>query len=620
MGRSARGNHMNCRERISLLVLTLAVVLPVNGQQGPASSPFGESLEVRLYNLDAVVTTKDGTPVRGLTKEDFIVLENGVPQELTNFSFYDIGSSKMVLGPAGGELVNTPAQTTVAEDPPKRRFIFFIDEMAIQAPSRNTLKKQAATLVASMRPGDLATVVRPTSTAQVEQEYSSDPAQVQKWLNQAIDSCKVRLTSPAFAELRRFRQALEHAELPGEIVAAQKTYVDQQRTRVEQRIGQLRALIASLAMAYEKKVLILITSGLNAQPGREIYSTDEQLLMTEMRKPQDMPEMITDAGGGALDQPRDPRPMANRTQVMKFAHQKRGWDGTHRPDIHDLKSQIDDLGRMAAANRIVIYSLTPEIPLFLDTGRGADARSNPSISTVTGDRVHLSARAVVPPEMLNQLLEYEGQTLQSFAEKTGGRWFRGSAVIDDVFRTMNDDLQVYYSFAYRGRGDGKKARKIAVKVKDRPELRVRTRSEVADADDGDMASRVIAGLLYPLPVDELKMAVNTNPPQKEGKKYSVPVEVVIPVDKMTFLRSAGGTWQAKVTVHYAAAAEKEFISYGRQEQMIELTESQYREMLRIRYRYTSNITVPKGNIRIALGVVDSTSKMASLRTVNVVAP
>jgi len=39
-----------------------------------------------------------------------------------------------------------------------------------------------------------------------------------------------------------------------------------------------------------------------------------------------------------------------------------------------------------------------------------------------------------------------------------------------------------------------------------------------------------------------------------------------------------------------------------------------------RYRYTSNITVPKGKIRIALGVVDTTSRLSSLQTVNLVAP
>ncbi|HYC62424.1 MAG TPA: VWA domain-containing protein [Thermoanaerobaculia bacterium] len=621
---------MNILRRTSLFVFTFAIAaLPLISQETETpTAQFEESLEVRLYNLDAIVTTKDGKPVRGLTKDDFIVLENNVPQPITNFSFYDIGSSTMALS-SGNELVSTPTQTTIAEAPPARRFVFFIDEMAIQGQGRKNLKKQAATLISAMRPGDLATVVRPTSTAQMEQLFTSDPAEVTKWLNKAIDSCKVRLTSPAFAELRRFRQAMETAESPSEIALAKKTYTDQQRTRVEQRVAQLRALIAGLAATDEKKVLVLITSGLNAQPGREVYSTEEQLMMTEMHKVKGHEELMNEHVPTGLVEMRDPsnpsdmgglRGIAVGKITMKAFNQKNGWDGTNRPGINDLQTQIDDLGRTAAANRIVIYALTPEIPMFLESGRGADARTLTTQSTVMGDNVHLIARDVVPAEMLNQLLEYEGQTLQSFAEKTGGRWFRGTGVVDDTFRTLNDDLQVYYSIAYRGHGDAKKARKVAVKVKNRPELKVRTRSEVSDSDSGDMASRVIAGLLYPLQKDELKMAVKAETPQKDGKKYNVPLEVVIPIDKMTFLLASDGTYKARVTVHYAAAAEKEFVSYGRQEQMIELTPHQYREMLRIRYRYTSNITVPKGKIRIALGVVDSTSKMSSLQTVNLSAP
>lgn len=615
---------MSILRRASLLLF--AVAMPLVSQETPTAQ-FEESLEVRLYNLDAIVTTKDGKPVRGLTKDDFIVLENNVPQPITNFSFYDIGSATMAL--SGNELVSTPTQTTVAEEPPARRFVFFIDEMAIQGQGRNNLKKQAGTLIAAMRPGDVATVVRPTATAQMEQLYTSDPAEVTKWLNKAIDSCKVRLTAPAFAELRRFRQAMETAESPSEIALAKKTYAEQQRTRVEQRIAQLRALIAGLAATDEKKVLVLITSGLNAQPGREAYSTDEQLMLTEMQKVKSHEELMNEHVPQGVTDMRNPdnpsdmgglRGLAVGKITMQAFNQKKGWDGTHRPGIHDLQAQIDDLGRTAAANRIVIYALTPEIPLFLESGRGADARTLTTQSTVMGDNIHLVSREVVPAQMLNQLLDYEGQTLQSFAEKTGGRWFRGSGVVDDTFRALNDDLQVYYSIAYRGHGDSKKPRKVTVQVKNRPELKVRTRSEVMDSESGDMASRVIAGLLYPLKQDELKMAVKTETPQKDGKKYNIPLEVVIPVDKMTFLRAADGTYKARVTVHYAAAAEKEFVSYGRQEQMIELTPQQYREMLRIRYRYTSNITVPKGKIRIALGVVDSNSKMASLQTVSLSAP
>lgn len=615
---------MRVAARVSLFLLFFVVAVPLATSQLVPVQRYGEELEVRLYNLDAIVTDKAGKPVRGLSREDFIVLENNVAQEISNFTFYDIGSSTMALSKYG-EMVNTPTQTTVGDEPPPRRFVFFIDEMAIQGSARNTLKKQAATLLNAMRPGDMAAVVRPTASAQFEQNYSSDPEEIAKELHKAIDSCKISLTAPAFAELRRFRQAMETAQSPVEVAVAKETYVEQQRTRVQHRIGQLRALVASLGGAEEKKVLVLITSGLNAQPGREVYSTDEQLGLQEMHKPKNPGEIMRDAAGAqAFDQ--DPAgamlglsAFANGKMAMQLANQKRGFDGTYRHAINDLKKDIDDLGRTAAAEGIVIYSLTPEIPLFLDTGRGADARTDPGMSTLMGDRVQLSARAVVPAEMLSQLLTYEGETLQSFADMTGGRWFRGSAVIDDTFRALYDDLQVYYSLAYRGRGSANKPRKVMVKVKNRPDLKVRTRSEVIDHTGGDMASRVIAGLLYPRIVDDLKMAVRTTAPTKEGKKYTVPLEVVIPVDKITFQRSADGQYRAQVAVHYAAAAEKEFVSYGRQEQMIQLTPEQYRQMLRIKYRYTSNITVPRGKIRIALGVVDASSKMSSLQTVNVTA-
>jgi VWFA-related protein len=612
---------MRIAAKVSLFLLIFVVAVPPARSQQALVPRYGEELEVRLYNLDVIVTDKAGKPARGLTKDDFIVLENNAPQEISNFSFYDISSSTTTLDGAMTEIVSGPES---GEVPPPRRFVFFIDEMAIQGSARNTLKKQAATLLRAMRPGDMAAVVRPTASAQFEQHYSSDPDEIAKALNAAIDSCNVSLTAPAFAELRRFRQAMEAAQSPVEVAVAKETYVEQQRTRVQHRIGQLRALVASLGGAEEKKVLVLITSGLNAQPGREVYSTDEQLGLQEMRKPKNPGEIMRDAAGPeAFDQ--DPTgamlamsPFANGKMAMQLANQKRGFDGTYRHAINDLKKEIDDLGRTAAAEGIVIYSLTPEIPLFLDTGRGADARTDPGASTIVGD-IHLSARAVVPAEMLNQLLTYEGETLQSFADKTGGRWFRGSAVIDDTFRALHDDLQVYYSIAYRGRGAANKPRKVLVNVKNRPDLKVRTRSEVIDHTAGDMASRVIAGLLYPRNVDDLKMAVRTNAPTKEGKKYTVPLEVVIPIDKITFQRSADGQYRGRVAVHYAAAAEKEFVSYGRQEQMIELTPEQYRQMLRIRYRYKSNITVPRGKIRIALGVVDAASKMSSLQTVNVTA-
>jgi hypothetical protein len=217
-------------------------------------------------------------------------------------------------------------------------------------------------------------------------------------------------------------------------------------------------------------------------------------------------------------------------------------------------------------------------------------------------------------------LHYSGESLTSLTETTGGKWFRGVGAIDDVFRRLSDDLHFYYSLAYTPTGSSStQARRIKVTVRNRPELKVRTRTEVIERPAGrEMSGRVIAALLYPTDVNDLHMKVSAEKPEKEGRKnFSVPIEVVIPVDKLTLLRDEDGTYRGMVSVHYASSLnQKEFISYGRQDQIVELTPQQYAEQSRGRYRYNSRITVPKGNVRIVVGVVDSASRVASLQSLS----
>ena len=58
-------------------------------QQPPASPPeaapptFGR--EVEVVRVDVVVTDKSGRPARGLTRDDFTVLDEGKPQVLETF-------------------------------------------------------------------------------------------------------------------------------------------------------------------------------------------------------------------------------------------------------------------------------------------------------------------------------------------------------------------------------------------------------------------------------------------------------------------------------------------------------------------------------------------------------
>lgn len=53
------------------------------------NGPQGERLDVRLVELFVVVNDDDGRPVRGLAESDFVVREEGVPQEIASFQEAD---------------------------------------------------------------------------------------------------------------------------------------------------------------------------------------------------------------------------------------------------------------------------------------------------------------------------------------------------------------------------------------------------------------------------------------------------------------------------------------------------------------------------------------------------
>ena len=573
---------------------------------------YSEQVEVRIRNLDVIVNDKKGNAVRGLKKEDFIVLEAGVEQDVTNFAFYDSGAK--VAANFEATVENVPGAAELL--PPPRRFMFFIDDMAIQGSARATLKKHALEIVRTMRPGDVATIVRPTGSKRILQDYSGDVAQIEKILGDTIDECKIRVNAPAFAELRAFRRAMEVAYNDVETANAKREYAEAEEGRVRHRLAQIRALLASMARADGKKVFVLITSGLSAQPGRAAYEFNQEMKMSEkpdtraQERAQYLDEDAAAAGGpGSM--------MAQVRIAARMAQPNVKWSGMDRPEFGDFREQIDELARSAAADGVTIYALEPEVPLMLHTNRGADSKDLGS--TVLEN--HLTGRNVVPPQMLEQLLHYEGQTLTSLTEKTGGRWFRGVGAIDDTFKQMADDLRTYYSLAYRPRGDERAIRKIQVKVRNRPELVVRTRTEVVDQPQArDMSQRVIAGLLYPNDEDSLQMTVKAARATRRGRQYEIPVEVVIPTSKLTFHPAQDGTYRALVNVHYATARDdKELLTYGQVEQIVELSRQQYAALSQGRYRYHGTLKVPKGAIRIAFGVIDASTRHASRQTVEVMA-
>jgi VWFA-related protein len=563
-----------------------------------AQVPYIETFEVHLHNLDVVVTDANGNPVRGLTKADFIVIENGTPQPITNFSLYDTSAGK---ASSVNEAPSAATETFEVVQPPPRHFVFFIDEIEVQSNARKRLYKRVQEFVAAMRDGDVAAVVRPTASNKVVQEFTGDRAAIESALKTAIDQSDLKMTGLS-ADIARLRNALgvenqppnctgarngckeSNVFLSNNRATAQRDYAFAARRRVEHRLGQIRALTSSLGSIEGRKILVMVTMGLGSVPGSEARSLEQELGLDELS-----------SGDGD-----------DFSRLVK-------------PEVITRSSlnAIDDIARSAAANGVTIYALEPEVHLEL-LSRGAASVPVRSIGGTAGPDL----RKDVSTSMNVDLLQNSAATLTSLSEKTGGRWFRGDAGIDDTFKQMTTDLSVYYSLAYRATGAAGETRKVDVKVRSHPELKVRTRTEVLQKSTGrEMDDLVVASLIYPRQVNELGVHVTAGAPVKARGYFTIPIDIILPMNKLTFLPSDDGTkYVASFDVHFASAGrERDFMTGGKQNQVVEITPEQHEQLAGVNYRYKTGINVSEGSSKIAIGLIDETTKLTGFGTVEVIA-
>ncbi|HEX2121239.1 MAG TPA: VWA domain-containing protein, partial [Thermoanaerobaculia bacterium] len=230
-------------------ILTAALVLLA------MQSPFGESIEVRLHNLDVIVTDREGKPVTGLRQEDFEVLEDGVPQKITNFAEY---SERVARTPASAQIA-VDAQPAV-QAPPPRRFVFFVDEMAIHPNIRADLAKRSTDLLDRvMREGDQGMLVRPVISGKVTHAFTSDRAALRGELTTAIADNEWSADVAFRGELMRFQSDAKHAVSVRDRIMIARRHAARVKRRVEQRLSYLRGIVASLAPLPGRKVLVIVT-------------------------------------------------------------------------------------------------------------------------------------------------------------------------------------------------------------------------------------------------------------------------------------------------------------------------------------------------------------------------
>lgn len=118
--------------RASLLSASLALTLSL-ATGLTTLAQYLERVEVTVANVDVVVTDAQGNPVRGLTKDDFEISEDGKRQPITNFSAIDVAPG---AEPAAGGGEPKTGELPQASAPQRRMVVFFVDIADIEPTRR----------------------------------------------------------------------------------------------------------------------------------------------------------------------------------------------------------------------------------------------------------------------------------------------------------------------------------------------------------------------------------------------------------------------------------------------------------------------------------------------------
>lgn len=578
--------------------LSLLLALP--------QATYQETIEVRLHNVDVVVTDKDGAPVKGLRREDFEIREDGAVQTITNFAAYESTAPPLTVAP------QTPAkvETTIVDDmtpvaPPPRTFVFFIDEMALDVNTlRNTSDELSKFVTTAMRPNDVAMVVQPQQVTNLTLAFTSDREAIRTQLMDVLSANRLTAQPVGFEnDIYYFEREIKDMHDSAEARVIAHRYSQRATQRVRQRLGTLRALIASLAPYDGRKVLVAVTQNLHAQPGKQYYERFVERERTIKIWQNAKPKLQ------GSDDPFEREPAVDATPLNSLM------DSTDRmkTGMSDLRGEFTELARLASTNGVTLYAIRPEndMPLRAISSNMAENGAN--------------SANFMPPDigLYTTLQDAIGNTdlaVKPLVDITGGRQFRPNQV-DVAAAQISNDLSNYYSLAYRGSGGLDKPHKLEVRVKNHPELDVRSRNEVVrKSASGELTDLVAAALVTPPNETENALGISIQEAERSSGLLSqqIVLEVRIPMASLDFQRD-GKVYRAKYTAHFAAAGTvMDYTSGVQKEEVIEVPVDEWASA-RTKH-WTHVITVarrPEQRYRVAVGIMDSRSHNSGVAMINI---
>ncbi len=575
------------RKFVALIVAAIPLVL--HAQQTQQTPGYGETIEVRVINVDAVVTDRSGKPVPGLTKDDFELYDNGKKRDISNF----FANSEPVR-PAGSMSVTSEMspqekqQLTMNAQPTGRRHIVvFLDNTTIRPEHRLQVMPLLTQFVnKNMRAGDDIMIAEWNTSLAVPVPFTTDKGMAMTALDRFTHEAIRGVLGDAdlVRAKREIRDTLIDASMGnssrgGNPLSADTSALDANSTtgtpqgvvsferplgiarifaedvfrKLRQKSDGLKSVLTPLSGLEGKKIVVILTESFSAAQAREI------LEYVDTYK--------SHFASGLSASPRT--------------------EATHYQD----NPIIEDLPAAANASGATLYPIST---LGADVPNVADAsQEGPSINDT--------------PNLLLQS-KASTQVLHDLATATGGVAITGTSNFNLAFDTIANDLTQYYSIGYRAEGEKDAVHKIVVKVK-KSGLTVRTREAYAQKSaSSQMNDAVSANLYYPVRKNDLgiKVAASPETAAPAGERKVVPVLITIPTESLTLVPD-GTDLTGKFSIYAAFFRADGMVSpVSKQQQQFRFPAESLKRRKEITVKL--NVDMDRATNTVSIGVIDDVSQ------------
>ncbi|HEU5249148.1 MAG TPA: VWA domain-containing protein [Thermoanaerobaculia bacterium] len=531
------------RRFLPVLVLSASVALA----QQPG---FHEEVEVRVMDLDVVVTDKAGRPVTDLKREDFTVKVGGKTVPIDYFARVEEGAihAPDLATASPDQILTAYRQEDEAYVP--RHFLIYVDTGHLAPDARKRGLEALRDLVTRLGPSDRARLVIFDRRTKPITEWSSSKeellAAVQKIEHMRIGMSRLAAEQQAIHEID-YPAAIQPAQAQEFRESAAARFAEQQRAEIRQMLSDLRSELPTFAPLVGKKAFVFLSGGFEFQPG------------------QAMTAYVSSRPAG-FNQQRNPR--AVRPSFI-----------TAR-SVPDVSKEIEDVVKAANALEITFYTL--------------DARGLVVEGPTAGDDELLDSRLGFTALNGSQ----DGMVM--LARETGGLALLNANDLRPGLQQVYQDGAVYYSLGVtlsKIASSGYQSVRVDV---NRKGVTARARQGYAVRTPDERARDVVeAALKTNLAYTDIAVTLKTDPATKESGYYLLPISVALPSSGLTFIPE-GEVDKASADVSIGVMDDSGRSSdVARQEATFTLPRGGQAQLV-----FTTKLKIRKGNQRIVVNLRD----------------